>query len=403
MKHVIIGKNRGFWKLHGLLVISLGLYWAIWFRKVVKEFKAHVGSAPHLRIPNENLGLVAWFLCAGGFAIAFGFNETSFASDACGLGIFMFFIGICLYVILCVMLVQAVGQHYVDNSAFFLADSMARAGMAGDGFQIADPDTDLTVVRGAIIGATDIGSGILGYYIPARREIRMEFGYDLLEILLKIPFSVGFKDLQETLNRHWDFHRRQQDYMGYIIEYKDWQEGANREIQQIEEASKSANGEPLDLDADALCDKADALSDAQRYKEALKVYDEAIKKEPNFLRAHYNKGYTLDKMKRYKEALQCFDNVLTVDSSRHQAWCEKGGTYIKMKRYNDGIQCLDQATTIKPDYILAWDRKAYAYGELMDLPNVVRCYDAILQIDPYNQDAITWREAAIQKMGYRTR
>jgi tetratricopeptide (TPR) repeat protein len=52
-----------------------------------------------------------------------------------------------------------------------------------------------------------------------------------------------------------------------------------------------------------------ALYELKRYEEALAVYVQAIRLDPNFANAYNNKGIALNDLKRYKEADQAFEKA----------------------------------------------------------------------------------------------
>lgn len=50
-----------------------------------------------------------------------------------------------------------------------------------------------------------------------------------------------------------------------------------------------------------------------KHTEAIICYDEALKINPNYSNALYNKGIALNEIKRYEEAIVCYNEVIRVN------------------------------------------------------------------------------------------
>ncbi len=56
-------------------------------------------------------------------------------------------------------------------------------------------------------------------------------------------------------------------------------------------------------------EEGNALHNLKRYEESIAAYEQAIRLDPNYALAYYNKGYVLDKLTRSKEAQQCYEKA----------------------------------------------------------------------------------------------
>ncbi len=56
-----------------------------------------------------------------------------------------------------------------------------------------------------------------------------------------------------------------------------------------------------------------ALRDMKRFEEALLSYDSAIRLEPKFGEAYFNRGIVLEKLKRFDEATQSYARAIEID------------------------------------------------------------------------------------------
>ncbi len=76
-------------------------------------------------------------------------------------------------------------------------------------------------------------------------------------------------------------------------------------------------------------DKAYQFIDGGYVKEAKDLLDLAIKKNPSFLEAYYNRGVVLYFLKEYEEAIKDFNRVIEMDSRNAMAYASRGSVYEK--------------------------------------------------------------------------
>ena len=59
------------------------------------------------------------------------------------------------------------------------------------------------------------------------------------------------------------------------------------------------------------------------YKEAIASYDQALKFQPDYHQAWYNRGNALDNLGRHEEALASYGQALKFQPDYHQSWYNK--------------------------------------------------------------------------------
>ena len=64
---------------------------------------------------------------------------------------------------------------------------------------------------------------------------------------------------------------------------------------------------------DAIDNKANALSNLQKYDEAIQYYDKVLAIDPTNVDSLNNKGAALQKLQKYDEAIQYYDKALAID------------------------------------------------------------------------------------------
>lgn len=76
-------------------------------------------------------------------------------------------------------------------------------------------------------------------------------------------------------------------------------------------------------------DKAYQFINGGYVKEAKELLDLAIKKDPSFLDAYYNRGVVFYFLKEYEEAIKDFNKVIEMDSRNAMAYASRGSVYEK--------------------------------------------------------------------------
>ncbi|MDD2836894.1 MAG: tetratricopeptide repeat protein, partial [Methanothrix sp.] len=78
---------------------------------------------------------------------------------------------------------------------------------------------------------------------------------------------------------------------------------------------------------------------------------------------------SLDGQDKYDEAMRCFDEAIRLDSNLTQTWIDKGIALLGQGRalvrlgfdgnrdYNDAIKCFDEAIRLDPDNAAIWSKK----------------------------------------------
>ncbi|NJK27590.1 MAG: tetratricopeptide repeat protein [Coleofasciculaceae cyanobacterium SM2_3_26] len=111
----------------------------------------------------------------------------------------------------------------------------------------------------------------------------------------------------------------------------------------------------------ALCqyysNQAGELCQAQRYEEALALYEKAIEIEDSSYEVWCRCGAVLAKLERYPEAIAAYDKATMLEPQAVEIWYERGLLLTRMAQYQEALASFDKAATLQPDnYKISSDR-----------------------------------------------
>ncbi len=111
-------------------------------------------------------------------------------------------------------------------------------------------------------------------------------------------------------------------------------------------------------------EKGAQLYSAERYKEALGAYKQALRLDPHFAHAHFGKGNALYSLGRYEEALIAFEQAIRFDPYDAAFHNNKGTVLYVLGRYREALVAYEQALHLDPHLAYAQRGKSLAFRRL---------------------------------------
>ncbi len=139
---------------------------------------------------------------------------------------------------------------------------------------------------------------------------------------------------------------------------------------------------------DTLFKEAVKLGREGKLSAALKIYNNILKKEPEFFSALINRAIIYEKIGEYKLAEQDYIEALIIDPNRPELLNNVGSFYLSQKRPLLALNYLDRALNITPNYFIALLNRAAANEELGYLNAAAEDLDTALAIAPQNLTVI---------------
>lgn len=165
----------------------------------------------------------------------------------------------------------------------------------------------------------------------------------------------GFEDIAKIYAKMGNSYLKVNDYENAIEAYKASQvEHRTRPVaQQLKKAQelleKKQKEEYLDpKKADEARERGAEFFRLQKYPEAKKEYDEAIKRDPHNHLSYSNRAATYMKLGAYQYALKDLDECLKIDPTFVKGYSRKGQCHVICKEYHKALQAFDDGLKLDP-------------------------------------------------------
>jgi tetratricopeptide (TPR) repeat protein len=91
------------------------------------------------------------------------------------------------------------------------------------------------------------------------------------------------------------------------------------------------------------------LHELKRFDEALASYDAAIAIRPDYAEAHCNRGNVLKDLNRFDDAIAGYDRSLTLAPDDAETYSNRGLALQQLKRLDESLACFERAVALRPD------------------------------------------------------
>jgi tetratricopeptide (TPR) repeat protein len=146
-------------------------------------------------------------------------------------------------------------------------------------------------------------------------------------------------------------------------------------------------------DARVWYNKGVVLAELGRYMEALNANEKALHLKPNDFEALHNKGAVLERLERYGEALAVYDDALHLNPEIADTWFNKGVALGKMGRQEEALLAYEKAVSLKSDHDLAMVGKGIALVNMRRYDEALSAYNEAIRLKP--DYALTWNNKGV--------
>jgi len=158
----------------------------------------------------------------------------------------------------------------------------------------------------------------------------------------------------------------------------------NGPLEQVQISSPMQGSKPPSATASAqeLEERADTLRAEKRYFDALDYYRAALAKKPNESRIYNKAGIAELLTQRWREATRDFQHAIKCERRSSDAYNNVGVIYYEEKKYGKAIKQYKKAISILPSSASFHSNLGAAYFSKKEFENASLEYAKALQLDP---------------------
>jgi tetratricopeptide (TPR) repeat protein len=154
-------------------------------------------------------------------------------------------------------------------------------------------------------------------------------------------------------------------------------------------------------DPATLVDFATFLVSLSEYDRAVKMYDQAIRLEPNVAVVHRDRALALRFGGHHEAALEGYDTALKLDAGNGDTWAAKADLLIELHRFPEAIGCLEKASAAPSRSLdaIGWTSRGARLAQEEGYEEALHCYDRALEQDPEEASALTGKASVLRRKG----
>ena len=119
-----------------------------------------------------------------------------------------------------------------------------------------------------------------------------------------------------------------------------------------------------------------------KFNAAVKHYEKAIAIKPDYSKAHFNLGVTLQELGQGDVAVQSYEKALVIEPDYAEAHNNLGIALKELEQLDAAVESFKKAIAIKPDYVEAHYSLGTTFQELNQLDDAVKSYKEVVTIQP---------------------
>jgi tetratricopeptide (TPR) repeat protein len=142
----------------------------------------------------------------------------------------------------------------------------------------------------------------------------------------------------------------------------------------------------------------------EEFRKSIVDFDDAIKLDPKYMLAYYNRGRSFHAEKDYDKALADFDEAIRLNAKAGHAYLNRGQAWMKKRDYDKAIADFDEAMRLNPLDVDSRFCRGLAWRAKKEYANAIADFDEALGMDaqdPGPYDARAWIWATCPDAKYR--
>ena len=167
-------------------------------------------------------------------------------------------------------------------------------------------------------------------------------------------------------------------------------------IKYFKEALQLA--EPEDRD-EIFLDLAMEYENANDYKRAVKILQEAIRYNPSNEGAIYEMAFCYDQLGEYEQAIKSYSDYIDENPYSFTAWYNLGNAYSKMEEHDKAIWAYDYCVVINEEFGPVYFNLGNAYMSKEQFQNAIQSFSKSMELDGEDPVALCYIGEAYEQLG----
>ncbi|MDR0746687.1 MAG: tetratricopeptide repeat protein [Helicobacteraceae bacterium] len=136
-----------------------------------------------------------------------------------------------------------------------------------------------------------------------------------------------------------------------------------------------------------ILDRAEIASNSENYQEVVSLYSQAIKLDPKYALAYYNRGVAYYYLGEYNKAIADYTQAIEFDPKYAPAYHNRGVAYDNLNDHNKAIGDFNQAIKLDPKDAYAYYNRGFAYAKLNDYSKAIDDFNQVIELKPNDAEA----------------
>ncbi len=207
-------------------------------------------------------------------------------------------------------------------------------------------------------------------------EIKENLKIEIIKWLDNLGININYLfPKEEAFFQSFNFISYEKYFFDWIREYEN---GDNKTA--IEKIRKAVELKP-DYEK-AYFNWGITLNQLGKYQSAVKKLERAIELKVDYADAYLNLGYSLNELDKYEEAAYKFKIASELKPNLIEAYFNWGVSLIKLNKYEDAIKKLEKAIELKPDYSDAYLNLGISLNALDKYEDAIKNFKIALELEP---------------------
>ena len=160
-------------------------------------------------------------------------------------------------------------------------------------------------------------------------------------------------------------------------------------------------GNPQELTAESWVNKARTLWVNGKFTEpnkAIEYLNNAIKLQPDYARAYYNRGLAYDDLGQYQRAIVDYNEVIHLKPKNAVAYHNRGLAYDNLGQHQRAIEDYNEAMRLQPNDAITYYNRGRAYADVGQYQRAIEDLNEAIRLQPNDADAYLFRGCIYSKL-----